>query len=150
MRNLLPFFAVLPVFCKEYDELPSKCQIKPQKISIYQMPDELVCVGLEDGDLKDVLENDFKDTELDGIGKITIKHSPELKTLDLASFTDKNIKPYEFNIQNCPELRKLTNPDEGFQLAIKPLSYHKWSMLRLRYKGSRFSIYPYYIYVNVI
>lgn len=132
MRNLLPFFAVLTVFCKEYDELPSKCQLKSQKIGTIQLPDELICVGLEDDDLKDILENDFKDTELDGIGKITIKHSPELKILDLTPFIEKNMKPYQFNIQNCPELRDLKNPDEKFQLAVKTFSYHNWTMLTIR------------------
>ena len=132
MRNLLPFFAFLTVFCKEYDELPPKCEIKTQKFGTIQLPDELICVGLEDEELTAVLENNFKAEELAGIGKIRIKHSPELKTLDLTSFTETKMKPYEFTIQNCPELRKLKNPDEKFQLALKPLSYHKWTMIGLR------------------
>ena len=132
MRNLLPFFAFLIVFCKEYDELPPKCEIKTQKFGTIQLPDELICVGLEDDELTAVLEKNFKATELAGIGKIKIKHSPELKTLDLTSFTETKMKPYEFTIQNCPELRKLKNPDEKFQLALKPLSYHKWTMIGLR------------------
>ena len=132
MRNFVPFFVILSVFGKEYDELPSKCEIKGQSFGSVQLPEEMICVGLENDDLEDILENDFKDQELGGLGKITIKHSPELKTLDLTPLKEKNIEPYEFNIQNCPELRKLKNPDEGFQLGIKPLSVHKWAMIRLR------------------
>ena len=99
MRNLLPFFPVLTVFCKEYDEPPPKCIIKTQKNgpaftygpftygpTSVQLPYELICVGLEDDELTSVLENNFNATDLAEVGKIKIKHSPELKTLDLTSF----------------------------------------------------------------
>ena len=65
MRNFLLFFvSILPVFSKEYDALPPKCEIVSTKMGSIQFPSELLCVGLEDGDLEDVLENDFKERVL--------------------------------------------------------------------------------------
>ena len=65
MRNFLPFFvSILPVFSKEHDALPSKCEIVSTKMGSYKFPSELLCVGLEDDDLEDVLENDFKERVL--------------------------------------------------------------------------------------
>ena len=52
------------MFSKEYDALPPKCEIVSTKMGTIQFPSELLCVGLEDDDLEDVLENDFKERVL--------------------------------------------------------------------------------------